>query len=366
MTTPSALDFFPEVAATIAGGILAGISSQQWGRAFEVALQRQLRAYGRVYLPHLGRGQRRHLPDRNFTLGGVPMSAPRQTLWFFDGQTHLDWLDIAVSYPLEDIDDWMILFRPEDLSREARELLRPPLVPRLRTTLLARPWSIVDVCETNDGNLEFTDFLRIIDHFPWIKIDHRTDTGVCIIEEWSDRTRKTLLRIELDTQLQTNVSTDFPPGELPLLLDADWTAPTDPRALIAIADVLDDIYATLRRLIRHNFHVDPDRLGPLLFWRDWPDELFEFDENEDQHFLDPALQIAQELGQPAEAVSLVLERWLHRILEEPQCRLPYLGDFLITELPDLELISYDGTHEEITIPGGPLFVVVPPGESTEE
>ena len=366
MTNPSALDFFPEVASTLAGGILADISPARWGQAFETALQRQLRAYGRVYLPHLGRGQRRHLPDRNFKLGGENLQATRQTIWFFDGQTNLDWLDIAVSYPLEDIDDWMILFRPEDLSREAREILRPPLVPRLRTTLQARPWSIVDVCETADGNLEFTDFLRIIDHFPWIKIDHRTDTGLCTIEQWSERTRKSLLRIELDAQLQTNVSTDFPPGELPLLLDLGWTAPSNPRALIAIADVLDDIYATLRRLIRHNFQVDPDRLGPLLFWRDWPDELFEFDEQEDRHFLDPALQIAEQLGKPPEAVSPVLDHWLQRILAEPHCQLPFFGDFLITDLPDLVLISYDGTHEEINIPGGPLYVAFPPEDQASE
>lgn len=359
MSTPAAIDFFAEVVAETPEGVSSEISADAWAAAFKTALERQLSAYGRIYLPHLGRGIRRHLPERGFKILGRTLKAPRQTHWFFDSQHNLDWLDIAVSYPLEDIDDWMILFRTDDLSVKARDTLRPPLVPRLRKTLQAREWSIVDVCETAEGNLEFTDFLELIDRYPWIKIDHRTDRGTCIIETWGERTRKTLLRIELDYQLQTNVSSDFPPVEMPLLFHPQWTPPEDPRALAAIGDVLDDIYATLRRLIRANFHIDPDRLGPLLFWRDWPDELFEFDEKEDSAYIDPALQMADVLGTAPEKVVPTLSAWLQRALQTPSCELPFLGTLLVTTLPDLEMISYDGTHDEVQIPGGPLVIATP-------
>ncbi len=355
MAPPSALTFLADASRDTS----LSVEPDRWIKAFSDALQIQLRAYGRILLPVLGRGQRRHLPERRYRIGGKLLTAPRHTVWFFDTQTEADWLDIAVSYPLENIDDWVILIHRDQVPEKVAQTLRPPLVPGLRQSLSSRPWTIVDVCETREGNLEVTDFQKIIANHPWLRLDHRTDTGLCTIETWKDQKRITELRLELDVDLQADISADFPVSEHPLLIDPAWKAPTEDRLLIAVADVLDDIYSTLRRLVHHRYELNVDRLGPLFFWRDWPDELFEFNEREDPQFLDIAHQMAAILEQPVELVSQCLTQWLTRCTSVSRCTMPFIGELSTTMLPDLHLTSVDESHEPITIPGEPLYMALP-------
>lgn len=350
---PSALSLLPF--STGGPGCLA---PEDWGRAFSQALQIQIRAYGRILLPHLGRGQRRHLPERKYRLAGRILEAPRETMWVFDGDKNAGWFDIAVNYQMENIDDWFIIFRPCDVPRSICETLRPPLVPGLRKTLSALPWSVVDVCATGEGNLESTDFLEIIDHYPWLRVDHRTDAGIFCVEDWRDRERKERLELELDVQLLTDISADYPAPDSPLLIDPDWNGPEDDRLLVPVADTLDDIYATLRRLVDHRFGLDIDRIGPLLFWRDWPDELFEFDEREDPDLVDISTQMAAILNRKTDEIAPLVDAWLARCISVPRCVMPYLGELRSTALPDLQLEFPDEDREPIAIPGRPLYVAV--------
>lgn len=341
------------------------VNIDDWSRAFSKALQAQLLAYDRVMLPILGRGRLRHLPERNYQLQGRGLSGVRQRVWSFDARVERDWLDIAVAYPLEHIDDWMVLFRQEDLPPELASTLRPPLVPRLRKTLSARTWSIADVCESCDGNLEFTEFLELIDHHRWVRLDHRTDAGTFTIERWQNRTLEKRLQLELDVQLQANISADYPDAEVPLRLDPIWVPPPEEDLALCIADVVDDIYATLRRLCRYQFGLDIDCLGPLLFWRNWPDELCEFDEKEDAPTLDLAAQMARELGEDPQRVAAQLESWLERCVEHSHCELPFFGELRTATLPDLWLEFPDSARDSLLIPGEAIYVAASPDESGE-
>jgi len=228
-----------------------------------------------------------------------------------------------------------LLLPAERLPAELCATLRPPLVPRMRKTLMGRPWTVVDVTERGEGNLEFTEFMELIGHHPFLKLDHRTDTGLFILESWGERARKERLALNLDEDLYVDILPEVPAPEAPLGLPVGWEAPGDPAAAAAVGDVLDDLYSTLRRLVLDRFQLDTDRLGPLLYWRDWPDELCEFDEREDPAFLDLALEMAERLEADPDEVRVALMQWMEWIQGESSCDVPSLGRVIALDIPRL-------------------------------
>jgi hypothetical protein len=101
--------------------------------------------------------------------------------------------------------------------------------------------------------------------------------------------------------------------------------------------VLCDPYATLRRFVQQRWGFDIDRLGPGLIWRDRPDELFEFNEDEDDIFADMSHAIAYRLETDPELIAPLIEKWFEVLIANIPAHLPALGTLIKVDIPPLEV-----------------------------
>ncbi|RDV37892.1 hypothetical protein DV096_12340 [Bradymonadaceae bacterium TMQ3] len=332
---------------------------ERLARVFVDVLEAQDSAYERLLLPALGLAERREFPAREMHHGERTLEFPEQAFWLFDRTRQASWLDAAMLFPFENVDDWLILYRTSEVDAATHRTLQPLLVPRLRQTLTSLPWSIVDYGGEDDGRMDHEEFVQLIGQARWMRVDHDANQGIFGVATWADQERQEIWRATIDDHFRAGLDplSEEPP-EHPLLLPRDWQLPPpDDVAGRVAAELLDDVYHNLRRYVLERHGFDTERLGTLILWRDWPDELFEFDEREDPHHLNLPLAMSEELGVEPARLDALLTRWLTLCLEKRARALPFFGDILSVSLPPttLQLLDASGTPQRHPLGAEELF-----------
>ncbi|MFU8803851.1 MAG: hypothetical protein ACNA8W_08600 [Bradymonadaceae bacterium] len=336
--------------------------------AYEEAIAEQISDYGCIILPHLGIGQHIEVPSRSFHLAPETRTQRAFSYWHFDGRHDANWLQAALLYPFEHLDNWVVLVRREDVTEEIINQLRPPLIPRLRHTLEKLEWLIVDQGGHEGGRLERHEFLDVLGDKPWLRVEHSDRRGVVIIQRWQGKEVLERWSAQVDETfgcpyLLRDEGSPAPGHYIP----TDWE-PTPARTPFETAvalDILCDPYATLRRFVAERWDVDIDRLGPGILWRDSPDELFEFDENEDGILGDMARAIADRLELDQDLLTPLIDSLFERIVTGLPVHLPVLGSLREISIPTAETrMRPPARHrnppdEKVAIIGEKLYASIP-------
>lgn len=337
--------------------------------ASEEALADQISDYGRVLLPRLGIGQHVESPARTFQFPSHAYTHRPFSYWHFDARGEANWLHAALLYPFEHLDNWVVLVSAADLDPWHISQLRPPMIPRLQRTLKALEWIVVDQGGHEGGRLERHEFLDILGDKPWLRVEHSTHQGVFIIQRWFG---KELLE-RWSARVDETFSTPYAPPSTMLPSSASTTPARDwqpdpqehPIETLITLDVLCDPYATLRRFVQQRWGFDIDRIGPGLLWRDSPDELFEFDEDEDDILADMSHVIADRLDADPAILTPLIDQWFEVLFTSTPAPLPTLGTLIKVEIPALEVeMKPPSRHrnpekEKFIIEGETLFAATP-------
>ncbi len=323
---------------------LAKPSPVKWLQALESALEDQISDYGRLLLPGLGLGERVLLEERHYRLNDKTWRQPPGELWHFDRCYPQSWIHAALLYPFEVLDDWLVLVPREALTAQQARAISPPLIPRVGQALSNLEWIVADFGGHGGGRLRREEFLEILGDLPWIRIEHYAEIQVIQIQRWQgnqliDRWRASILDTfgcaipEIDARTQQSKSCDLAMHKIPqnLRLEPDTT----PLQVAALLDILGDPYAALRRFTQLTFGIDVEQLGPLLLWRDFPDELFEFDDVQDTAAADISFAMADNLGMHHQEVRCVLHAWFEAVENVPSIELPVIGALHTITVPEL-------------------------------
>ncbi|MBA2665353.1 MAG: hypothetical protein H0U74_23895 [Bradymonadaceae bacterium] len=329
-------------------------SSADWMRALEAAIDEQLSDYGRLLLPSLGLGERTELGDRRFRLGERLWSQPEGELWYFDGRYPQSWIQAALLHPFEKLDNWLALVPRAALSTQIARAISPPLIPRLGPTLCALDWVVADFGGHEGGRLKREEFFVLLGDHPWFRVEHYADRQVVHLQQWQGRQIVERWRCNIEETFGCALpeeDTLSAPGPLALPQGLLLDVGSRPLEAAVLLDVLGDPYATLRRYVWQRFALDLEQLGPQLLWRDFPDELFEFDDRHESSVADISFTVADELALDAERVRPVLEAWFALIAEATPIELPVIGTLHSTVIPELSLnsplASEDGAPQSI-------------------
>jgi len=332
-------------------------------QTFCEVLEEQDDAYERLLLPVLGLAERRTFEEGSLSMGAATVDVPEQEVWLFDRTRKATWLDAAMLFPFENIDDWLVLYRPDEFPETTHRTLQPLLVPRLRQTLTSLPWCVADYGGEDDGRMDHDEFVQLIAQGRWLRVDHDANQGIFGVATWDGQERQDIWRATIDEHFRAGLDphAEEPPAH-PLSLPNAWQLPQPhDRAARIAAELLDDVYHNLRRHVlgRHGF--DTERLGTLILWRDWPDELFEFDEREDPLHLNLPHTMAERLELDAQTTESLLTRWLTACLEQNALDLPFFGDILTLRLPPTTLNLLSDSEKIVfhLLGGEELFAACP-------
>lgn len=304
--------------------------------AFEDLLARQEDVYDQIILPELGLGERFDVRSHQLEHAEGMRHYRGGEVWLFDGFPGQNWLHAPLLEPFEDLEDTLILARVRDLPAEVARQLRPPLIPGVRRALEALDWLVIDSGGYEGGRMEHAEFLDEIGHRAWIRVDHEPDTGATRFEAWRGE--------EAQSGWASNLFDAFGylagDPEMPVqLYDKTW--PQDPDAHpfeTAVAlDLLDDPYAICRRLIFQDAGLDIDRLGPLVTWKDSPDVLFEFTDEDDSLLSDVGSWMASKFEGDADYFTALMNDWFAEIRAHLPVEIPGLGFLHEVMLPALNL-----------------------------
>lgn len=319
-------------------------SPERWLRALENAFEEQISIYGRLLLPGLGLGERVEIDECHYQLNDKIWRQPPGELWHFDGCYPQNWIQAALLHPFEMLNNWLVLVPRAALTEAQARALSPPLIPRIKQALLSLDWIVADFGGHSGGRLRREDFLAILGDLPWIRIEHYADLQVIQIQRWQgdqlmnrwrasiyDTFGCTLPEIEPHTlQLQP-----CPHALHPLPEHLRFEPHTNPLQVAALLDILGDPYATLRRFTQLHYGIDIEKLGPLLLWRDFPDELFEFDDAQDTATADISFSIADSLDLHHQDVRPILHAWFEALANTPLIELPVIGTLQAIQIPEL-------------------------------
>lgn len=333
---PHAADFLLECLKKLPSAGGPSLSAAQLVAALEELIGQQEEVYDQIILPQLGLGERfdvraHRLDDAHRTLG-----FRGGEIWLFDGYPVTTWLHAPLFVPFEDIEDTLLLARVRDLPASVARHLRPPLIPGVRRALEALDWLVIDSGGYEGGRMEHAEFLDEIGRRPWVRVDHDPETGAARFERWCGE--------EAQSGWASNIfdAFEFLAGdpEAPVQLHSPrW--PQDPAARpfeTAVAlDLLNDPYAICRRLIFQDAGLDIDRLGPLVSWKDNPDILFEFTDEDDSILSDVGSWMAAKFGGEAAYFGALMDAWFAEICAHLPVEIPGLGYLHQVMMPALSL-----------------------------
>ncbi|MFP4598467.1 MAG: hypothetical protein ACLFVJ_09450 [Persicimonas sp.] len=302
---------------------------------FERGLEQQQDIYEQILLPRLGLGERLDLAPHKVETGRNQWSFRGGEIWLFDGRPQASWLHAPLLIPFEDIDDTLLLVRRADVPTNTAARLRPPIVPTVRQALESLDWLVADTGGYEGGRMEHAEFLDEIGQHCWYRIDHDPATGAARLETWQGE--------EPVDGWSTNVPNTFEFGHSgsPVVTHGveDWLEDVGElpfEAAVAI-DQLEDPYALLRRLLWHDVRLDIDRLGPLVTWKDSPDVLFGFRDDEDSLLADLPAWMSVELDAPEGELRAVVDAWFDLICERAPVELDGVGFVHPVHIPGVSL-----------------------------
>ncbi|AWV90199.1 hypothetical protein [Bradymonas sediminis] len=304
--------------------------------ALEALIERQEDVYDQIILPELGLGERFDVRSHQLEKSGVARQYRGGEVWLFDGVPVQNWLHAPLLIPFEDLEDTLILARVRDLPAGVARQLRPPLIPGVRRALEALDWVVIDSGGFEGGRMEHAEFLDEIGERPWIRVDHDPETGAARFETWRGE--------EAQSGWASNIFDAFEylagdPDAPVQLHDPNW--PKDPDAkpfeTAVSLDLLDDPYSICRRLIFQDAGLDIDRLGPLVTWKDSPDMLFEFTDEDDSMLSDIGSWMASRFDGDAAYFAALMADWFAEIRANLPVEVPGLGFLHEVVLPALVL-----------------------------
>lgn len=338
----------------------ANPSPSRWLQALENALEEQISDYGRLLLPGLGLGERVVLDERYYRLSNKIWRQPPGELWHFDRRYPQSWIHAALLYPFEMLDDWLVLVPRDALTEQQARAISPPLIPRVGQALSNLPWIVADFGGHGGGRLRREEFLTLLGDLPWIRIEHYAELQVIQIQRWQgnqlkDRWRASIADTfgcalpEIDPHTQQSQSCALAMHSLPRNLPVE--PHKAPLQVAALLDILGDPYAALRRFTKHQFGIDTEQLGPLLLWRDFPDELFEFDDVQDTSAADISFVMADTLSMHHQEVRSVLHAWFEAVENIPFIELPVIGTLHTIMVPELSACGEEMSPSPVSTKG---------------
>jgi hypothetical protein len=311
--------------------------------AFEELLERQEDVYDQIYLPCLGIGERFDVHSHEVELDDETWQFRGGEIWLFDAHGRQSWLHAPLLAPFEDLDDTLTLVRRGDVPPEIADRLRPPVVAGVRQALSELDWLVADTGGYEGGRMKHDEFLDEIGDRRWYRIDHDPKTSAARFEHWRGEEAQTgwTANVYDAFECELNLGSGW---DSPVTIVDRWTTNPDeqPFETAVALDLLDDPYAQLRRLVWHDAHLDIDRLGPLVTWKDRPDALFEFNDAEDRLLADVAEWFSDQFEIVRSPFEELVVDWFERICDTMRAgdpvEIPHIGTVYEVTVPAVELI----------------------------
>lgn len=315
--------------------------------AFDELLGRQQDVYEQILLPRLGLGERYDVAPQEVTLADDHWSLRGGEIWLFDGHPDQSWLHAPLMLPFHEIDDALTLLRRASMPADLLDRLRPPLVMALRHALAALTWVPADTGGYEGGRMEYDEFIEELGERRWYQVDHDPTTGAARFEVWIGDEPLAGWSANVYDAFECAVTHD-PDYPVPARLARRWSIDPElqPFETALAADQLSDPYAVLRRLIWHDARLDIERLGPLATWKDAPDALFEYRDDEDSLLADLAGWLEDEFDLDDDTLRPVIDDWFDAICDEAPVDLPGIGVVYAIEVPAIRLTCPPSLYSE--------------------
>jgi|GEM_PF-5173563 len=333
---PHAADLLHKCLAKLPSAAGSSVPVAQIVAALEELIGQQEDVYDQIILPELGLGERFDVRAHQLDDARGSLHYHGGEIWLFDGYPVNTWLHAPLFVPFEDIEDTLLLARVRELPAQVARQLRPPLIPGVRRALEALDWLVIDSGGYEGGRMEHAEFLDEIGTRPWIRIDHDPETGATRFEVWCGEEAQSGWASNLFDAFEYLAGDPEAPVQLH---NPAW--PQNPAAHpfeTAVAlDLLDDPYAICRRLIFQDAGLDIDRLGPLVNWKDNPDILFEFTDDDDSLLSDVGSWMAARFGGEVGYFRALMGDWFAEIRANLPVEIPGLGYLHEVMMPALDL-----------------------------
>lgn len=306
--------------------------------AFQAFLAYQEEAYDQLLLPVFGLAERFDVHAQQLDLEEQSWQFRGGEVWLFDARPAQSWLHAPLLVPFEEFEDTLVVVCRADLPQPVAARVRPPMVAGVRAALDALDWWVVDTGGYEGGRMEYAEFLDEIGDLPWYRVDHDPQTGALRVEAWrgeqpqSGWAANVFDAFDFDLQRQHSAWSRA-------RLQQRWPLHVDTHLFeTAVAlDQLHDPYALCRRLIHQDYGLDVDRLGPLLSWKDSPDMLVEFTDEDDAHLSNLAHWLAAYFELAPGDLAPVVKDWFARIHAQLPVDVPGLGRLYAVDVPALQL-----------------------------
>lgn len=307
-------------------------------RAFQAFLVHQEEAWDQLLLPVFGLAERFDVREQHLQMEAQTYQFRGGEIWLFDARPAQSWLHAPLLVPFEEFEDTLVLVRRADLPQPVAARVRPPMVAGVRGALDALDWWVVDTGGYEGGRMEYAEFLDEIGDLPWFRVDHDPQTGAVRMEAWRGEEPRSGWAANIFDAFDFDIHSQHDPRSRAALREC-WPLPVDAHLFqTAVAlDQLHDPYALCRRLIHQDYGLDVDRLGPLLSWKDSPDMLVEFTDEDDAHLSNLAHWLAAYFELAPDGFARLVEDWFARIRAQLPVEVPGLGWLHAVDVPGLRV-----------------------------
>lgn len=307
--------------------------------AFGEFLRRQEDVYDQILLPDLGLGERFDLQASHLIKSARVERYRGGEIWLFDAQPEQSWLHAPLLIPFEELEDTLVLVRRQDLPPACLDRLRPPVLAGVRQALGALDWVAADTGGYEGGRMEHSEFLEEIGDYPWFRLDHEPASGALRFEAWRGEEPLSGWSAHIFDAFEWDALATNLPSNIPAKLAEGWPFPRGASTFeIAVAlDRLHDPYALCQRLILQDAGMNIERLGPLITWKDNPDILVEFTDEDDSLLSDLSGWLAEYFRGERACFEELVQAWFDLIKAHLPQHIPGLGVLHEVFIPPIKL-----------------------------
>jgi hypothetical protein len=292
--------------------------------------------YDRILLPVLGMGEQIEIRSQRMNAAGVLYATRPGSAWLFTRVSRDSWLDVPLRSMLSDLRNTWILLERGRVERDVLERLRPPVLPKLRDSLAAFDWWVADFEGLEGGRMNRSEFFDEVGDQPWIRFNHDPRDATAGLERWRGTSLLGGWTVPIMEHFRVRLPWKRPDAPCS---PVEWRPrPADmPLETTIQLFLMDDPYELLRFFVMEEHGFDPDRLGPLTVWKDFPDLLEEFSDHHDSQLADLPTSVGLQTSADLELVQDVLEEWLELIARHGCEDFPTLGHIRRVDLPGIQM-----------------------------